>query len=115
MSGYGPIIKKPGDLIKSEDWNATQEEIKKLYEYINDMASAITLINLESSEGIPYSLNEKIPGDDLDYGSTVAEHITKQWYKPWDESRQETKICKFGIRDYANIIITGQVREMEIR
>ena len=104
MSDYEPIIKKPGDLIKSEDWNTTQEEIKKLYEYINRMASAITLVNLESSGGIPYDLTEKIPGDDLDYGSRVVGHITKQWYKPWDETRQETKICKFGIVDYADII-----------
>jgi len=104
MSSYEPIIKKSGDLIKSEDWNATQEEIRKLYEYINSMASTINLVNLESSDGIPYDLTEKISGDDLDYGSRVVGHITKQWYKPWDESKSETKICKFGIVDYSDII-----------
>lgn len=97
---FEPNYKKPGDLIKSDDWNKIQDELVELRKFVESMTRSVTLTGLESPVGTSYSLTKEA-SEDFDYGIDVLGLITKQYYL----GRKETgDICRFGIHDYADII-----------
>ena len=62
MTEFTPIIRKAGEVIRSEDWNSIQEgllaeittleqKIVSLKNYIENMSERITLTGLESEQG----------------------------------------------------------------
>jgi hypothetical protein len=112
MSQFKPIIRNPGDTIRSEDWNNLQkgllaeiskldEKIRWLKEYIENMSERIVLTNLESTLGKSYKLTEIVPGEKKSYGVSIMGLITRQWVTsilgPGD-------ICYFGIAEYCDLI-----------
>lgn len=100
MTNFKPTYKKPGDLIRSEDWNAMQDELVALRKYINNMTRSITLTTLESPIGKSNPLSKGV-AEELDYGTDVLGLITRQYYSGEGDI---SEICKFGIIDYADII-----------
>jgi hypothetical protein len=108
MEKFEPINKKPGELIRSEDWNKIQEDIKtdlmtlaeeiqSLRAYIDSMAKSVTLINLDSPVGTSYRLDEVVSGEIGNYATSVLGYITKQWIL----GRGKTgEICRFGVIDF---------------
>lgn len=105
MAKFKPILRKPGEVIRSEDWNKMQEDIISdiedleqrllaLKDYVDSMEQTQTLINMTSPAGTPYNLNEIIPGEKTSYDSAVIGPLTKQWLH---EKGQTGVICKFGI------------------
>lgn len=105
MPKFEPIKRKPGELIRSEDWNKIQEDIKSDLErleeeirsikrYIENMTESVVLTNLESPIGTSYRLDENVPGETDNYASKVVGHITKQWVI---EKGKIGEICRFGI------------------
>jgi hypothetical protein len=97
---FKPDYKKPGDTIRSEDWNKVQDELVGLRKYISNMTRSTTLTGLESPTGTSQSLSAGA-SDEFDYGINVLGLITKQYYL----GREDTgTICKFGITDYADVI-----------
>jgi hypothetical protein len=125
---FEPVRKKPGELIRAEDWNKIQEDIKadlqRLYEemqnlrdYIDNMAKSVTLINLDSPVGKSYNLNETVPGETGSYATKVLGYITKQWVLGKGEKGE---ICRFGILDFFNVLYywsgaeNGDKRTLEI-
>ena len=98
--GFEQTYKKPGDLIKSEEWNEILEELVNLRKYIENMTRSITLTSLISPIGDSQSLSKDVP-EEFDYGINVMGLITKQYYVGESETG---RICKFGIHDFADII-----------
>jgi len=105
MTRFEPIARKPGEVIRSEDWNRMQEEIKAdlqelerrlqaLKEYVDNMVETITLLNVTSPVGVAYNLNEVVPGESDSYQAPVVGHLTRQWLL---EKGQVGVICRFGI------------------
>lgn len=94
-----PTHKKPGDLIRSHEWNQIVDELIELRKYIENMTQSITLTSLESPIGTANILT-RVP-DEFDYGIDVMGLITKQYYLGEKETGD---ICKFGIHDFAEII-----------
>lgn len=112
MVEFKPIKKKPGDLIRSEDWNKIQEDILKEFEKMeNEIAElknilsrfveSIVLVNLESPFGESYPLDQNIPGETSNYGISVLGHITRQWVLPGGKTGL---ICRFAIMDFFDIL-----------
>ena len=112
MSKFEPIRKNPGELIRSEDWNKIQEDVKAdlkmlereilvLREYIDRMAKSVTLTNLDSPVGSSYRLNEDVPGEVGNYATSVLGYITRQWVLG---KEQAGEICKFGVLDYFDVL-----------
>jgi hypothetical protein len=112
MTKFEPIRKKPGELIRSEDWNKIQENIKtdlekledKIHElkrYVDNMAGSVTLINLSSPIGTSYNLDENVLGEKSNYSTSVVGYITKQWIAGIEKSGE---ICRFGILDYFDLL-----------
>jgi len=112
MSKFEPIKKKPGELIRSEDWNKIQEDIKadlkKLEEriqglrrYVDNMAGSVTLTNLDSPVGTSYNLDENVPGETSNYATSVMGYITKQWIVGVGKTGE---ICRFGILDFFDVL-----------
>jgi len=108
---FEPIKKKPGELIKSEDWNKVQEDVQEdltkieqelqiLRDYINNMAKSVTLINMDSPTGKSYRLDEELPGEVGSYATSVLGYITRQWVS---EKGKPGEICKFGILDFFDL------------
>lgn len=97
---FEPTYKKPGDLIKSEEWNEILEELIGLRKYIENMTRSVTLSSLISPLGDSKSLSTDVP-DKFNYGTDVMGLITKQYYVGETEKGY---ICKFGIHDFADII-----------
>jgi len=112
MEQFEPIRKKPGELIRSEDWNKMQEdiqadlirlgaEIRSLRDYIDRMAKSVTLINLDSPVGLSYRLDEVVPGETGDYATSVLGYIARQWLL----GRGRTgEICRFGVLDFFDLL-----------
>lgn len=111
MVKFEPIKKKPGELIKSEDWNKIQDDVQEdltkieqelqiLRDYINNMAKSVTLINMDSPTGKSYRLDEELPGEVGSYSTSVLGYITKQWVA---EKGKLGEICKFGILDFFDL------------
>ena len=112
MTKFEPITKNPGEVIKSEDWNKIQEEVKTdlealeneiriLRDYIDRMAKSVTLTNLDSPVGRSHKLNEVIQGEVGDYATNVIGYITNQWTLGRDQTGE---ICRFGVLDYFDIL-----------
>jgi hypothetical protein len=105
MVEFEPISRKPGEVIKSEDWNSMQEGIRNdlqslekkidvLREYIDSMQETTTLLNVTSQVGTPHELNEVIPGESSSYETQIVGLITKQWLL---DPGQTGEVCRFGI------------------
>jgi hypothetical protein len=95
------IKKKPGDLIRSEDWNELVDTISNLKEYVDNMYESLTLVGLQSSKGISYGLDEVVPGETRSYGIKNMGLITRQWISPVSGTED---ICQLGITDYFNLV-----------
>jgi len=94
------LLKKPGDPIRSEDWNSIVNELVALREYIDQMARGNTLNSLESPTGTSYSLSKVVP-EEFDYGTEIMGLITRQYFLGVENTGE---VCRFGIHDYAGII-----------
>ncbi len=91
--------KKPGDLIRSEEWNKIMDELIELRKYIDNMTRSMTLTGLSSPVGSAYNLSSGTT-EDFNYGIDVMGLITKQYYP----GRRETgEICRFGVTDFADV------------
>ena len=97
---FEPEYKKPGDLIKSEEWNKILDELIDLRKYIENMTRSVTLTSLASPIGTSYNLSTDV-SEDFNYGMDVVGLITKQYYVGEKETGD---ICRFGIHDFADII-----------
>jgi hypothetical protein len=96
MTEFKPLIRKPGDTIKAEEWNMIQEglinEIVRLREYIDTLGYTIILTAAESFIGRAYALDEPIQGGYESFGVKSLGLITKQWVQT-----SSGDICKFGV------------------
>ena len=112
MTKFEPIKKNPGEVIRSEDWNQIQddvkidledlrEQIRILREYIDSMAKAVTLTNLDSPVGVNYGLDEDVPGSVGNYSTRVLGYLTRQWVLGLDRTGD---ICKFGVLDFFDLL-----------
>jgi hypothetical protein len=104
MVKFKPIVRKPGEVIRSDEWNKIQEDVlsdlqelegklQTLKDYVDNMEQTQTLLNMLSPVGTSYSLNEIVPGEKMSYESPVVGLLTKQWISPKDPG----VICKYGI------------------
>jgi hypothetical protein len=98
--GFEPIYKKPGDVIKSDEWNKLLDELVDLKKYIENMTRNVTLTLLASPVGNSRNLSTDV-SDDFNYGTDVMGLITKQYYIG---AKETGEICRFGINDFADII-----------
>jgi hypothetical protein len=105
MPKFNPILRKPGEVIKSEDWNKMQEDIRTdieelerrlqaLKEYVDSMEESTTILNMDSLVGKSYNLDEVIPGETSSYEASVVGLLTKQWLLPKGEVGD---ICRFSV------------------
>jgi len=105
MTKFSPILRKPGEIIKSEDWNKMQEDIRddfdelkrkfdELKEYIDNMEESTTMLNMNSLVGKSYNLDEVIKGETSSYDASVVGLLTKQWLIPKEEVGD---ICRYSI------------------
>ena len=93
MVEFEPIKRKPGELIRSEDWNKMQEDIRgnlkelesklhDLKDYIDNMQETTTLLNINSLIGSTYNLNEVVPSETanpyIEYLLSPNEYV---WYR----------------------------------
>lgn len=92
--------KKPGDLIRSEEWNKIIDELTALRKYIDNMTRSVTLTQLLSPIGKSYSLSSNVE-DEFNYGIDIMGLITKQYYL---DKNSVGNICKFGLNDHADVI-----------
>jgi hypothetical protein len=92
--------KKPGDLIRSEEWNRIIDELAGLRKYIDNMTRSVTLTQLSSPIGKSYNLSTNME-DEYNYGIDTMGLITKQYYT--DKNTVGT-ICRFGLNDYADTV-----------
>lgn len=112
MTEFKPILRKPGEVIRSEDWNRIQEglvadiiyleeKIRTLKEYVDNMSERITLIGLESAVGRSFGLDELVPGESTHYRDKTMGLVTRQWVP---SVIGEGDICHFGITDYFDLL-----------
>jgi hypothetical protein len=105
MTKFTPIEKKPGELIRSEDWNKIQQDVKTdmvelenmlqaLRAYVNNMEQSSTMRNMDSTIGKSYALDEVMPGESSSYEAPVIGVLTRQWLLPQGKTGE---ICKFGV------------------
>jgi len=105
MVEFNPIRKKPGELIRSEDWNKMQDDIKadleklgrrlqELKKYIDNMEESETLLNINSLVGTSYNLDEVIPGEAVSYETPIVGLLTKQWLLGVGKTGE---MCRFGV------------------
>ncbi len=105
MVEFKPITKKPGEVIRSEDWNKIQELIRKdledlqkgiqsLREYVDSMQETITLLNVTSTVGTDHALDQILPGESASYDAAIVGLITREWVLA---KGQTGEICRFGI------------------
>jgi hypothetical protein len=105
LTKFNPILRKPGELIKSEDWNKMQEDIRsdfdelwykleELKDYVDNMEESATLLNMDSLVGKAYNLDEVIPGEKTSYDAPMVGLLTKQWLVAKGEKRE---ICRFSV------------------
>ncbi len=112
MPKFEPIRKKSGELIRSEDWNkiqedvradleALEEEIRRLKKYVDNMTEGVTLTSLESPVGVSYRLDEDAPGETGNYATSVMGYITRQWILGKGKTGE---ICRFGVLDHFDLL-----------
>jgi hypothetical protein len=105
MAKFKPILRKPGEVIKSEDWNKMQEDIRTDFEelehrlqvlkdYVDNMEEVATMLNVVSLVGKSYNLDEVIPGETSSYDATIVGLLTKQWLL---EKGEVGEICRFSV------------------
>jgi len=105
MTKFNPLLRKPGEIIKSEDWNKMQEDIRSdidelkhlieaLKDYVDNMEENATLLNMDSLVGKAYNLDEVISGERQSYESQMVGLLTKQWLAL---KGGVGDICKFSI------------------
>lgn len=128
MGKFKPILRKPGEVIRSEDWNRMQTEIQediqelesklqKLREYVDSLEETVTLLGMVSPIGTSYALNEVVPGERTSYDVPVVGLITRQWVA---QKGTQGAICKFGIAskfeamDYWSGAENGDKKTLEI-
>jgi hypothetical protein len=97
---FDPQLKKPGDVIRSDEWNNILEELVSLRKYIDNMTRGVTLTGMPSPIGTAYSLSSGVP-EDFNYGIDVIGLITRQYYLGKAETGD---ICKYGLADYADSV-----------
>jgi len=108
MPKFKPITRKSGELIRAEDWNNMQEDIRadiedldgkitQLRQYIDSLNESTTILNPASPTGNSYNLDENVPGEKANYVTTVVGPITRQWAL---EKGKVGEICKFGLAEY---------------
>jgi hypothetical protein len=95
---FEPAYKKPGDLIRSEEWNKMVEELVGLRQYIDSMTRSMTLTQLASPVGKSYNLASGVE-DTISFGTDIMGLITKQYYLG---KNLTGAVCKFGINDFAD-------------
>ena len=97
LVSFKPIKKNPGDVIRSEDWNKMQEDIrsdlKRIVDYVGKLCETVVYTNIESPTGKSFLLSTTVPGEKASYESPVLGLITKQWVLP---GGQTGEICRFG-------------------
>lgn len=105
MVQFEPIKRNPGEVIRSEDWNKMQNDVKTdleeleqrlqiLKDYVDSMQETTTLLNISSLLGKSYNLNEAVAGETTSYATPIVGLLTKQWLL----NRGETgEICRFGL------------------
>jgi hypothetical protein len=105
MTKFNPILKKPGEVIRSEDWNKMQEDIRDnieelerkldaLKNYMDNMQETTTLLNVKSLVGNSYNLDQVIPSERASYEAPIVGLITKQWLLA---NGKAGEICRFSI------------------
>ena len=105
MTKFNPILKKPGELIRSEDWNKMQEDIRTDFDelqhrldvlktYVDNMEESATLLNMDSLIGKAYNLDEAVPGEKISYDSAIVGLLTKQYLVAKGETGD---ICRFSV------------------
>ena len=105
MTKFNPIVRKPGEIIRSEDWNRMQEDIQAdieelahkldvLKEYVDNMEESATMLNMDSQIGKAYNLDEVIPGENSGYDAPIVGLLTKQWLRVKGDVGD---ICRFSI------------------
>jgi hypothetical protein len=97
VSEITSLTKKPGEMIRSEDWNRIVTELLALREYVNNMGESMTFTGLTSVTGQGFDLDVQNPPG-FSYGAHVVGLITKQWVAPLPANTGE--VCSFGITDY---------------
>jgi hypothetical protein len=94
---FKPLKKNPGDVIRSEDWNKIQDDIRadldRITDYVNKLCETAIITNIESATGQSFPLTSVVPGEKAGYESTVVGLITKQWVLP---NGAIGDICRFG-------------------
>jgi hypothetical protein len=125
---FNPILKKPGELIRSEDWNKIQQDmqedilelenkLKSLKEYVDNMEESATMLNMNSTVGKSYALDEVMPGEAASYHDTLIGVISQQWLL---QKGAKGDICKFSIVsrlesiDYWSGAENGNLKALEI-
>ncbi len=109
MPEFKPVIRKPGEVIRSEDWNKIQQDIRsdlerveksvqELKGYVDSMVETVSLVNIDSPVGRSYPLNETVPGETGNYGTRVMGLISKQWLTTPELPTGE--VCRYGITDF---------------
>jgi hypothetical protein len=97
LVSFKPIRKNPGDVIRSEDWNKMQEDIRTdldhIMDYVGKLGEIAIFTNIESPTGKSFALSALVPGEKASYESPVLGLITKQWVLPGGEVGE---ICRFG-------------------
>jgi len=128
MAKFEPIVRKPGEVIKSEDWNKMQEDIRAnleelerklqiLKDYIDNMEETTTMLNISSLGGKSYNLDEVIAGETSSYEAPLVGLLTKQWLL---EKGEVGEICRFGVvahldsLDYWSGAENGDKKALEI-
>ncbi|MEM2990522.1 MAG: hypothetical protein QXQ02_04990 [Halobacteria archaeon] len=128
MPKFKPITKKPGELIKAEDWNRIQEDILKdleeieksvveLRNYVESLTESATILNPASPVGTSYELNVPVPGETASYNATVVGPITRQWAI---ERGKVGELCRFGLAAYLEVLeywagaVDGDKRALDI-
>lgn len=128
MAKFNPIFRKPGELIRSEDWNRMQEEIQGdiqeleqrlavLREYVDNMEESAVMLNVDSQIGKAYNLEEVISGENASYDTPLVGLITKQWLR---EKGDIGEICRYSLvaqielLDYWSGAENGDQKALEI-
>jgi hypothetical protein len=112
LTKFNPILRKPGELIKSEEWNRMQVEIRAdfdeldqrlqvLKDYVDNMEESATLLNMDSLVGKAYNLDEVISGEKTSYDAPMVGLLTKQWLVARGEKGE---ICRFSIVAHLEVL-----------
>src|SRR5947199_1789848 len=112
MPEFKPITRKPGEIIRSEDWNKIQEDIRadlvrveksilELKGLMETMVESSTLVNVDSPVGRSYALSEIVPGETTGYGTKVMGLISRQWL--FDPQAATQEICRYGVTDFVDV------------